>query len=279
MWCWNATCGISNLPIMHGEKVVAFICKPNNFDTRPSYSTTLCAPICFQIKGIYNDYGSIEQIKKSKYTDNLLDFFNKKYNMDFKNVEECIEFVADGENELFFFMVKEELFNILIDEIGNRKPYKNKLTYRQLQLYKLKNWQKLKIKLNKIDKKSNYNKYCKIHSKIMQIEHSYFLKLSTLPFINKNYYIDHILEFILFMKVIDESRKSFVPQNGFGSQSGEMYLQKLIGEYIVKEEKSYVYQHYVESDSINSIEEKSEWYESDSAWPSKETLYWWGIIK
>ena len=261
MGCWNATCGISNLPIMYGEKVVTFICKNQGFDLRPCYSDTLCTPIYFHFRGEYNDYGSVENIVEDECTNDMLYFINKKYNKDFENIKSCIDEISrekiDG---LFLFMIKEDLFNTLIDEIGNRKPYKRKFTNRQAYLSKIKKVQKLRIKLNKM--KKNDTRYILNKFKIEGIERTIFNEFSSFVRYSKNnIHIDHAIEYVLFKIVMDMLRKSFVPMSGCGSQYCEMYLHKLVGQYMIKCEQDY----------INELDEN--YYKSQDLSPSKEILF------
>jgi hypothetical protein len=65
MGCWNGTCGVSQLPIHHGEKVRLFFLVPNNYKEHPNtmvHSTALYEPGWYPIRAEYNDYGSVENI-------------------------------------------------------------------------------------------------------------------------------------------------------------------------------------------------------------------------
>jgi hypothetical protein len=68
MGSWNGTCLLSNVPILAGEKVKAIlIAKINNIKYRI---------ITMPIDGTYNDYGCIENIEETEYTQYLLEYFN-----------------------------------------------------------------------------------------------------------------------------------------------------------------------------------------------------------
>jgi len=67
MGCWNETCFMSNLPIRHGDPVVAFITAQGGWEpTKHRARASFCypgdeeEPISLPIKARYNDYGSIE---------------------------------------------------------------------------------------------------------------------------------------------------------------------------------------------------------------------------
>ena len=72
MGCFNLQGFYSNLPITDGDKTVAFICAkyngPTDYLTQPLYATDYMEPICLPIFGVYNDYGTIENIVPSETT-------------------------------------------------------------------------------------------------------------------------------------------------------------------------------------------------------------------
>lgn len=75
MGCWNGTCGVSQLPILAGCNVKAFLMLQSEFHSAISgsgsnYTTDFFRPWFFPVSAEYNDYGSIENIQKdwnSKY--------------------------------------------------------------------------------------------------------------------------------------------------------------------------------------------------------------------
>lgn len=75
MGSWNGTCGVSNLPIQHGDKVVMLpIAQAMHYNPdRPSQSachnTTFWEPIGFPVRAKYNDYGWIEKIEDNSFTE------------------------------------------------------------------------------------------------------------------------------------------------------------------------------------------------------------------
>jgi hypothetical protein len=75
MGCWNATCGVSQLPIVAGTKVKTFLLLQSQFadkigGSNTCYNTGYFRPWFFPVTAKYNDYGSIENIEEdwnSKY--------------------------------------------------------------------------------------------------------------------------------------------------------------------------------------------------------------------
>lgn len=82
MGCWNGTCGLSQLPIHAGDPVIGFLLEGrgarregHNGAGGYCYSTDAAAPLFIPIRGKYDDYGAIEEIKGSRI---LVSFFNKE---------------------------------------------------------------------------------------------------------------------------------------------------------------------------------------------------------
>ena len=158
MGCWNATCNISNMPIFAGDKVVFIpLMKVHDgavFNT--CYPTDNFIPLGFPIIGCYNDYGGLEDIGISDvnrdYFKTLNFYFrgdneNEKYVKvreyenfeDFVNnilctVEGCyvdttemdlveVELLSDKMAEVNFMMIHYDLYEVLMDNVRNRKPY------------------------------------------------------------------------------------------------------------------------------------------------------------
>lgn len=80
MGCWNGTCGLSNLPILHGDKVVCFIVKKDDYENKIShecYPWDHSSPLTFPLIGYYDDYGGIENIEPSPHIDFIIKYFKK----------------------------------------------------------------------------------------------------------------------------------------------------------------------------------------------------------
>jgi hypothetical protein len=83
MGCWNGTCGLSNLPILHGDKCRLILLFQSGDDCSKGgggfcYSMSLRGIYSFPICGQYNDYGGMEKIEKNWYVDFLLSQINKE---------------------------------------------------------------------------------------------------------------------------------------------------------------------------------------------------------
>lgn len=60
MGCWNKTCGLTNLPIMYGEKTYVFVLEKEQELTSHCYATHLYRPLLLPFISTYNDYGAGE---------------------------------------------------------------------------------------------------------------------------------------------------------------------------------------------------------------------------
>jgi hypothetical protein len=84
MGCWNKTCGLTNLPIIHGQPVAVLMIKQNdhNDPCKPSasacYTDTFWRPFGLPIRAVYNDYGWMEEVQENLQSRFTLDMIKKK---------------------------------------------------------------------------------------------------------------------------------------------------------------------------------------------------------
>lgn len=71
MGCWNGTCGITQLAIHSGEPTIGFLIVRNHPDGWAAnghcYSTQYWCPLSLHIEGIYNDYGTLEDVDEGDW--------------------------------------------------------------------------------------------------------------------------------------------------------------------------------------------------------------------
>lgn len=78
MGCWNGTCGITNLPIHHGEDIVFYILRENRLRDCPGFGAGICysdelfSPLGLPIYGKYDDYGGIEKIQNPRIAETIV---------------------------------------------------------------------------------------------------------------------------------------------------------------------------------------------------------------
>lgn len=142
MGCWNGTCMVSNLPIRQSEKVKLIILKNKGENLNVSgtcHSTDIMEPAFFPISGVYNDYGSIENIIEDLNYHYIDNYFKNKYfkiKADDEEVETSLESIIEGiergnsysqmqvivkeggkwENANYAFVfIREDIWNYIID--------------------------------------------------------------------------------------------------------------------------------------------------------------------
>lgn len=280
MGCWNQTCGLTQLPIRCGEEVSCYVLVKNKYAEDGGggfcYSNGQYKPMIPPIVGKYNDYGSIENID-SKY-DYLYEYLMsqlKNGNLKFvdedakepKNLEEFIYNIERGyintkeEQPLGFMLIHKELDSIVIDEIGNRKPYNNDFTIRELLS---KEFEKIKNYINNLVSEDVFKMF-EARENIRQSTFGEILSNMT-TFINYIKFIkgEELIDLALMSMALSYSRKFWSVQTGAGSQSNEFYLNKLMGDWVSKKTKDFIDGCKEDEDDIDEddiIKETSFWYE------------------
>lgn len=127
MGCWNGTCGISQLPILSGDRVFGLLIavphKPIECPSGSCYETEFGFPISLPFRGNYNDYGGMENIEENKNTKAIFNEFAPK---DCENFEQLINDIVErdeltkdleyyGECGVGLFMVLEDVIKELMN--------------------------------------------------------------------------------------------------------------------------------------------------------------------
>lgn len=289
MGCWNGTCNISNMPIFKGDKVVLIplmkVHEGTAFNT--CYPSDNFIPLGFPIIGYYNDYGGLYDIEISDVNREYfksLDFYFvgcdeeepykrvKKYENfeDFVNdvlcsVEGCYldvtdmdimqsDLVKDGKTEVNYMMVHYDLYNALLSNMKNRKPYKEDKTFEVLQTEKfIADFNKeldtlVKVKSNSISNNGEVDKAMQMLYKLIvrNLSNGIFNKGDSFYEGRWNYFIENMIEDenireeiikcavdkYIFMVVLSYMRKGYLCDSGCGSQSGETKLHMIMAEFI-----------------------------------------------
>lgn len=84
MGCWNETCGVTQLPINHGDKVRVFVlfsseCWRGAAGGGTCYTTDRWTPIGAPVQGVYDDYGGIEKIVNNDASKFLLKIIRERW--------------------------------------------------------------------------------------------------------------------------------------------------------------------------------------------------------
>lgn len=243
MGCWNGTCGISKMPIQHGDRVKLVLLKPTkhyrNISTGSGfcYSTDIMyRPISLPITGEYNDYGAIENIEDEP---ELFDLIKKTIKVpDRNNIEDIIIGISAGELEnISYMLILESVYNVMLDII---KPmphrYDNDYT---IEMHKN------DITKILIDYNSNYNKLIEdlsngIRPPIPEIDVAYYQNDHYFRQLPENIRLptgnndlvplkSNIVEFLIFTEAMEDARMFWSPQGG-GSQNITYEFQIEIGK-------------------------------------------------
>lgn len=113
MGCFNVSCGISKMSIGLDDEVYVIPLYKSAYAQNLSRKMMILsqeeifAPLCFPIKGTYDEYGSIENIEKNKNTKIIENYFKLK-------IEDFINIICDSRgNDLYdsYCKIHEILFN------------------------------------------------------------------------------------------------------------------------------------------------------------------------
>ena len=101
MGCWNGTCAITNVPVMHNDEVVVLLLTNQyGLDDNKCYPNSYWQPYSLYFEGKYNDYGAVEDCHGPML----------EYIMD--DVKHHLYEIEQGENEYHDIAVKQDGFNI-----------------------------------------------------------------------------------------------------------------------------------------------------------------------
>lgn len=111
MGCWNGSCFLTNLPIMHGEDVRVFIVHNQfqNYRNRYCDPTDAGRPLAFSFKGKYDDYGFVDEQNGI-----MLDFI-------IDSIKNCLIEMEVGSNEIHDIEVKRDSFDFNLLKEANHE--------------------------------------------------------------------------------------------------------------------------------------------------------------
>jgi hypothetical protein len=120
MGSFNVACSVSNISIDVGDPIIFIPLLPHNVYDKDKihrvgtqnlliYSNCYFNPFCLPIKGIYGDYGYVEDVVKDANTDAIENFFGI-------SIEEFLDFVIGGNESPFLINDKLNSHNIRFDE-------------------------------------------------------------------------------------------------------------------------------------------------------------------
>ena len=316
MGCWNQACYVSKLPISWGEDIVAIMIKPNKFSEGhlcDCYATDNYIPFGYPIYGKYNDYGSIEEITN---LEDVLEYFKTvelftsdcgdslRVEATKENIGDIIEdafcgnlYVKEpsykcevfGESEpkrIEVLTVKRDLYDMLLNEVGNRTDYtkiKNVDVYKTKVEKAIKEMQHQIAYEKEVSEKDKHLALLEHQMTLSQFTSSYpciiywrsdnecirtfiFKKLVD-SFDEKQY--NYLRDINFFCTVLMMLRMGFFSLSGMGSQSREMLIHKKVAEYIIKTTEKVVKDYY-NDDSDKDVTAEEILSEPFSYWQKNE---------
>lgn len=139
MGCWNKTCGLTNLPIMSGEKTYVFVLERVKKINDNCYSTHLYRPLLLPFVSTYNDYGAGENSEgaalpvimdalkellveipqgENEYHDIAVSKDKWDEDLFFESIHEHrlrVNYRHDGETEVEFVMMRQDVVDNLLN--------------------------------------------------------------------------------------------------------------------------------------------------------------------
>lgn len=125
MGCFNVSCAVSHITINEGERAFLFPLLPNisNYEIKRGHpddgsviispcsmfleTTELYNPFCFPIEGIYNDYGSLENIVENENTKAIEEFLGI-------SIQEFVELVTENRGKNAYDSVSRYYENFFV---------------------------------------------------------------------------------------------------------------------------------------------------------------------
>ena len=291
MGSWNGTCGISNLPILHGEEIVLFIIKKNQHARNGEGGYVYCndqyEPFTFPIHGHYNDYGGIEAVSKNgeiafkHFIDKMIPAIGDKKGQAPSDIEELVnDYIERGEYEnIGFMMVRKDIWDAMINDPGMKVEYEKTKQAAQsfIDSFKVK-WNDLKTEYPEDEDINEFNtatyRLLNPFSFSSQYGRNNFLDwidnytyglnrfkgfLTKLPFQQNDDMKIALVDLITMTRILSDLRKGWMIQAGAGSQNEDVDLHKALAIAVLKstvrsEHKHLMYE--LSDDELELVEEK-----------------------
>lgn len=252
MGCWNETCGISNLPILAGEKIRVFLLARGRADSwkhgGTHYIDDLWMPLSMGIRAKYNDYGGVEEVVvESKALLAAIELGE-----DAGEIETCINEISRGgttstlgrdEVNVSHMMVIEEIHQSMVDfsPVEAHFSKKNGYTYRprrEIFEREMDDWYPLS-KLYLDGRGYMLDRGGLFYNRRSHCLDPYKNKLATLSASGVGLrdsivaeLVGDLVEFSLFSSSMVDLRKMWLPQTGRGSQNMEMDIHLSVCESV-----------------------------------------------
>lgn len=257
MGCWNATCGLSQLPINYDDEVkMVLLVTGNNYNEFSTgsgfcYPDDMFKPLFFPINGTYNDYGGIDVTENKQ---ELIDAICKRLspNKQVTNFNRLLEKVwHDKLPGISFTLIHKEVYDKFIyltaaekfrgTQGSLREHFEEvmKITVEHAEYFndymqKLVAGEASHMDTSFIHRKNNIEHYTRCLPMIYKSSADYKF-IASLQ--------DEAVEFMVMDKAMNNARKFWSPQSGAGGQGVDYKYAIAIGNIaknIIKRERASV---------------------------------------
>ena len=259
MGYWNETCGISNLPIKRGDRIVMFLLvSPSHMPISTGMAldpTTYRMPMYFAIRGTYNDYGGIEGVEDA---DELFEYLNKlkilKGNeaVAFGSAEDLCEtfckdhYVGEDKKLLTPMLIREEIYETLVDAVSARSVYGKDESLREVWALLLEDAKEKYYANPKRDEPGGFISVAYSLCYKLCSEETFGLVEELLLNMANEKLKKQFLDLVMFDYALTYTRKGWYCNSGVGSQAEELVLPKVLAKKILE---------IIEREIVKSVEE------------------------
>lgn len=280
MGCWNQTCFITNQAIRANEDVALILIKQANWKYVESdiggggfcYGNTFFTPVQYAFFGKYNDYGSIEKYDNAAklVIESMFPTLVGREDEGHSDVD-VFHFIERGEldevKRYSYVMIKRPIYDLIVQEFGNRIPYGKSLFYRDDITNAVDMALKMKEEVNILDI-SPVIRVWELRALFGADGLDDRLMSGWKDYFDKSIFIDAKI----FISAVSLMRKFWFPQTGAGGQDDETYLH-----YIVNKKMVELYECDRDEEIACALEEPSD-YNEDVRAPDyrhgEESIFW-----
>ena len=291
MGCWNETCMLSHMQILNGDDIKVIILVKNADKSNPCYYNENYSPLILPFDAKYNDYGgiSMEGNNLPDYSKQLLrsfKFTNKDsniYNLD--DVEKIISYINDssyglyveptfsgigeGYKKLECVYIHKALYDILVDDFKNRKPFNSDKTISELYKERYDTIKDCILLINKLHENKSEESFLKsfdltdevfrLFYKVSKYGYSFTREMVARKNLNKDNideFLKEMLDYTMFGKSLEFGRYGYLSRCGSGGQDLDVRVQNLIAKFIIdfSERKN------EDDENIYTMDESFFWY-------------------
>lgn len=250
MGSWNATCGLSNLHIEDGDKVILVILETTCNSPNPGgfcNPNDIYKPYALPIRAKYDDYGCVNNIEDGEVVHRYLARRQQDRELSIPeamplNLEDTIKLIArEGikinsfyQGELAFTMFREDIYRRMVDAMGSRKFYGKDYTMRQDYEAQFDDIVRSVGIARERGEEFPINRYARTLFNEHRLPYCFIELIDD--------YIDgdtsikgRMVDLMIMHYVLMLTRRAWYTSCGAGSQSREFYLHGILADYIKEE--------------------------------------------